>query len=270
MTRAVDIRSERRVLVTPATKWTECSCKADDFQIPIKLMSFLRPSYEPKFPSLERGLRSLDNGAKRKDNQSRSVYSANTSSHPPPVLLPSFRPEKMPENAEAVSATLSTGRNCTVEITNVTSAYCLINPKVYMSSGFCHHPPQPTVRITQTEVCSFTKDDDTATGAVGVLTYDLFHMQRRVCSERVAVMFSVPYDYNFYKNWLAVGVFEATRPCDKQLYKHMYQEKDFSNFARSEANGSGLEYKANDVDLRATMSNVGKAIVKLELYDKIQ
>uniref|UniRef100_A0A8C8H0E9 Cytolysin Src-1-like n=1 Tax=Oncorhynchus tshawytscha TaxID=74940 RepID=A0A8C8H0E9_ONCTS len=141
--------------------------------------------------------------------------------------------------------------------------------RVYMSSGFCYHPPQPTVRTTKTEVCSFTKDDDTATGAVGVLTYDLFHMQSRVCSERMAIMFSVPYDYNFYKNWLGVGVFEVARACDKQLYNHMYKEKDFSKFVRSEASGSGVEYKAQHVDLRATMSNVGKSIIKVELYDKL-
>lgn len=36
---------------------------------------------------------------------------------------------KMPETAEAVSATLTTNRNCTIEITNVSSNYCLINPK---------------------------------------------------------------------------------------------------------------------------------------------
>uniref|UniRef100_A0A3P8YTV7 Uncharacterized protein n=1 Tax=Esox lucius TaxID=8010 RepID=A0A3P8YTV7_ESOLU len=162
------------------------------------------------------------------------------------------------QNAEAVSASLTTKRNGTVEITDVTSAYCLINPKnwVYMSSGYCYHPPQPTVRITQIEVCSFTKDDDTATGAVGVLTYDLFHMHSRVCSEQEL-------------NWLGVGVFETACVCDKQQYKHMYQEKDFSNFARSKASGSGVEYKAKNVDLRASVSNVGKAIIKVELYDKM-
>ena len=36
---------------------------------------------------------------------------------------------KMPETAEAVSATLTTNRNCTIEITNLSSSYCLINPK---------------------------------------------------------------------------------------------------------------------------------------------
>ncbi|KAM7371906.1 hypothetical protein PAMP_009107 [Pampus punctatissimus] len=175
----------------------------------------------------------------------------------------------MPETAEAVSATLTTNRNCTIEITNISSSYCLINPKVHMTSGFCHHPPQPTIRTTRTEVCSFTKDDNTATGAVGLLTYDLFHMQSRVCSERMAIMFSVPFDRNLYKNQLVVGVVEQSCACDKNLYNQMYDGKDLGNFTRSETNGSGLEYKATYVDLKATMSTVGKAIVKVELYDKM-
>ncbi|KAF7656967.1 hypothetical protein LDENG_00033570 [Lucifuga dentata] len=176
---------------------------------------------------------------------------------------------KMIQTAESVSATLTTNRNCTVEISNVSSSFCLINPKVYMVSGFNHHPPSPTVRTSQTEVCSFTKDGNTATGAVGLLTYDLFHMQSRMCTERMAIMFSVPFDHNLYKNILAIGVFELSRACDKHLYDQMYKGKDLNNFTHSETNGSGLEYKATYVDLRATMSTIGKAIVKVELYDKM-
>lgn len=138
-----------------------------------------------------------------------------------------------------------------------------------MSSGFSFNPPQPTVRTIKSEVCSFDKDDNTASGVVGVLTYELFDMRNRHCNELVAVMFSVPFDYNIYKNWLAVGVFEKTRSCDEALYKHMYYEKNFTNFTRHEANGSGVAYQGRVVDVRATMSNVGRAIIKLELYDKM-
>uniref|UniRef100_A0A8C6WQZ0 Uncharacterized protein n=1 Tax=Neogobius melanostomus TaxID=47308 RepID=A0A8C6WQZ0_9GOBI len=175
----------------------------------------------------------------------------------------------MPEMAEKVSACLTTNRNCTVEITNVSSKFCLINPKVYMASGFSQHPPQPTIRTTKVEVCSFTKDDNTATGAVGMLTYDLYNMQGRTCSEQMAIMFSVPYDHNLYKNKMALGVFEPSRACDKQLYNQMYDGKDMSNLARSDTNGSGLEYKTQYVELRATMSTVGKAILKVELFDRM-
>ena len=144
---------------------------------------------------------------------------------------------------------------------------CLVL-RVYMSSGFSCYPPQPTVRSTLTEVCAFTKDDNTATGAVGLLTYDMFHRPSRVCSERLAIMFSVPFDRNLYKNRLAVGVVERSAACDGRLHDRMYDGKEPGGFARSEADGSGLVYNATYADLRATMSSVGKAIVKVELYDK--
>lgn len=138
-----------------------------------------------------------------------------------------------------------------------------------MSSGYCKHPPQPTVRSNLSEVCSFIKDDHTATGAVGLLTYDLFHKQSRVCSQRMAIMFSVPYDRNLYKNRLAVGVVEQSQACDKNLYDQMYDGKDLTRFSRCDNSASGLEYTAQYVDLRATMSTIGKTIVKVEIFDKM-
>lgn len=134
-----------------------------------------------------------------------------------------------------------------------------------MSSGFCHHPPQPTMPGIQPMVCSFNKDDNSATGAVGLLTYDLFHKASRVINRRIAIMFSVPYDRNLYKNRLAVGIFEASQACDKSLYQQMYDGEQ-TVFVRSDGNGSGLEFKDKQVSLRATMSTTGKAIVKVELF----
>lgn len=137
-----------------------------------------------------------------------------------------------------------------------------------MESGFVFSPPQPTIRTTKTELCSFTKDDNTATGAVGVLTYQMLDMRNGNCSELIAVMFSVPFDYNLYKNWLGVGIFEHTRACDKKLYELMYYSSDFANFARQETNGSGVKYAGKRVQVSACMSDVGKAIMKVELYDR--
>lgn len=85
----------------------------------------------------------------------------------------------------------------------------------------------------------------------------------------MAVMFSVPYDYGLYQNWLAVGVFPPEEKCDEKLYKHMYECKELTNFVRHEADGSGLKYEDQKVDVRACMSNGGQAIIKLELYDKM-
>lgn len=139
--------------------------------------------------------------------------------------------------------------------------------RVHMESGYAFNPPQPTVRPGNTELCSFTKQDNSASGTVGVLTYELCNPRIRCCDGVMAVMFSVPYDYNFSKNWLAVGIFNPGQACNEKLYKEMYNSKDNSYFNRREANGSGLIYKGKEMDVLATMSDEGRAVIKLEMYE---
>lgn len=47
------------------------------------------------------------------------------------VSLPSRPPAAaiMPETAESHAVALTTNRNCVIEITNVSTVYCLVNPK---------------------------------------------------------------------------------------------------------------------------------------------
>ncbi|XP_026171019.1 DELTA-stichotoxin-Hcr4a-like [Mastacembelus armatus] len=175
----------------------------------------------------------------------------------------------MSESAEAVAASLKSRRNVTIEITNLTSNYCLMDPKVFLESGNCHSPPQPTVRPLKTEVCIFSKSSAKATGTVGVLTYDLFERQSNSPTETVAIMFSVPYDYNMYKNWVAVGLYGLGKECNESLYKEMYYNKEQRGFVRDEAKGSGLTYEGAKLDIKVTMSPMGRAIMKVEVWDKL-
>ncbi|KAG7272291.1 hypothetical protein CRUP_014176 [Coryphaenoides rupestris] len=80
-------------------------------------------------------------------------------------------------------------------------------------------------------------------------------------------MFSVPWDYNLYKNWFAVGIYDKGRACDASLYKEMYYDKKQERFAREEANGSGISFAGDYLDVRATMSPMGHAIMKVEVWD---
>nr|XP_055049288.1 uncharacterized protein LOC129434378 isoform X1 [Misgurnus anguillicaudatus]XP_055049289.1 uncharacterized protein LOC129434378 isoform X1 [Misgurnus anguillicaudatus] len=170
--------------------------------------------------------------------------------------------------AESVSAFLDTNRNCTIQIANMSEVYSLNNAKVYTYSGYCCDPPQPTISSNKIDVCAFTKTANTACGAVGVLTYDLFHTKNQECTERMAIMFSVPYDYNLYSNYFGIGGFKMDHECNEALYNHMYYGND-SNFIRAIADVAGITYKTSRVEIRATMSNVGKAIIKLEIHDKL-
>ncbi|KAG7505286.1 hypothetical protein JOB18_028247 [Solea senegalensis] len=175
----------------------------------------------------------------------------------------------MSESAEAIAADVASKRSVVIEITNMTNNYCLINPRAFLENGETYNPPQPTVRPLKTEVCTFSKSGGKATGSVGVLTYDLLERSRNDYIETVAVMFSVPWDYHLYKNWLAVGIYDKGRACDEKLYKEMYYNKTQDPFVREEAKGSGINYEGKYLDIRATMSPLGNAIMKVEVWDKV-
>ncbi|KAM9831238.1 uncharacterized protein ACB057_005875 [Neosynchiropus ocellatus] len=181
----------------------------------------------------------------------------------------------MSETAEAHSSAFTTNRNCTIKITNLTHSYRLINPCVHMESGFPFSPPQPTIGFDKPEVCSFDKDDHTFSGAVGVMTYDVVNMSQSNCNLQLAIMFSVPFDYNLYKNWFGIGLFESSRPCDQALFQLMYDKADAKmtnedklDFSRQKANGSCLTHKRMPVVVRACMSDEGQAIIKLEVFEE--
>lgn len=145
----------------------------------------------------------------------------------------------------------------------------LVKFRVYLESGGCHSPPQPTVRPQKTEVCNFGKTSAKATGSVGVLTYELFERQSNCAKEMVAIMFSVPYDYNMYKNWLGLAIYNQGKECDKNLYQEMYYNKEQQGFVRHEAKGCGLTFEGQNLNIRATMSPMGRAILKVEVWDKL-
>ncbi|TNN33139.1 DELTA-sagatoxin-Srs1a [Liparis tanakae] len=148
----------------------------------------------------------------------------------------------MSESAEALAANLKSSRNVTIEITNLTNTYCLIDPN---------------------------KSSGKASGAVGVLTYDLFERHNGSASEKLAIMFSVPYDNSSYKNWLAIAIYAADKKCDEDLYKEMYYDKEPTAFVREEAKGCGLTFEGHKLDIKATMSPLGRSMLKVEVWDKL-
>lgn len=122
------------------------------------------------------------------------------------------------------------------------------------------------------ECCTFIKSDNSATGTYGVLMYDF--MARSQSSgepESLAIMFSVPWDYNLYQNWFGVGIYKTDYSCDKELLKEMYYEKmkKECSFVREEATGSGINYVGMNHDIRATMGPAANAIMKVEVWENL-
>uniref|UniRef100_A0A3B1JMA8 Bryoporin-like n=1 Tax=Astyanax mexicanus TaxID=7994 RepID=A0A3B1JMA8_ASTMX len=170
-------------------------------------------------------------------------------------------------SAEQISRNINTGRNVTIQITNYSNKYTLVDPRIYTYSGHCHNPPQPTIKKNTQEVCSFSKTAHTACGAVGVLTYQIIPDERCRCIRELAIMFSVPYDYNHYKNLFALGIFLPNQPCDETLYNKMYYEEG-QEYQRQNGTGSTMTYTSKDIILKGTMSPQGQSVMKVELWDK--
>ncbi|XP_067332503.1 DELTA-sagatoxin-Srs1a-like isoform X1 [Channa argus] len=165
---------------------------------------------------------------------------------------------------------IPTHRQCTIEIQNKSSVYILSNPQclsgfsVHAVSGSCDKPLPPTLSPTESGSALFIKTPHTACGSVGVFTYDLHNKATATYDGRVAVMFSVPYDFNLYSNWYAVGVFGVEKHCDKHLYEAMYYNAE-RGFVRGKAKGPSLTHRGAVVTIRATMSDSYQPVLKVQV-----
>ncbi|XP_036449609.1 bryoporin-like [Colossoma macropomum] len=169
---------------------------------------------------------------------------------------------------EQISQTINTGRNVTIQITNNCDAFTLANPRTHNISGYCHHPPQPTIITKSQETCSFSKTAYSARGSIGVLMYQILNNERNPVGE-LAIMFSVPYNYSLYENWFALGIYEPDISCDDNLFNKMYYDYDYNNpFSRCKGTGGVVPYFGKGVAVKGTMSAGGQSIIKVELTDE--
>lgn len=134
-----------------------------------------------------------------------------------------------------------------------------------MESGHCSEPLPVVVEPSCTACALFLKTANTACGAVGVFTYDLCSRPAAACTHKLAVMFSVPYDFNLYSNWFSVGIFDKTKQCDHGLYNQMYNRTDRA-FVRGKA-GSGLTFKKDQFTVMATMTNTYGPVIRAEVKE---
>uniref|UniRef100_A0A3B1JLK3 Uncharacterized protein n=1 Tax=Astyanax mexicanus TaxID=7994 RepID=A0A3B1JLK3_ASTMX len=144
--------------------------------------------------------------------------------------------------------------------------FCLCIFRIYTCSGYCHNPPQPTIKQNTLEVCSFSKTANTACGAVGVLTYQIINNEKDPIKQ-LAIMFSVPYNYNHYKNWFALGLIESDCSCDKELYRKIYYDES-DTFKRAIGTGNSITYSNDSFLLKGTMSPLGQSVIKVEFWEK--
>ncbi|KAI4880929.1 hypothetical protein NFI96_026587 [Prochilodus magdalenae] len=136
--------------------------------------------------------------------------------------------------------------------------------RIYTSQGYCFHPPQPTIEKNTREVCCFSKTSGAARGAIGVLMYEILTDSNRTMGV-LAIMFSVPFNYNLYRNWFALGIYDKRTLCNYDLFYEMYYAS--GPFTRSKARGTSIEYSGRGCVVKGAMSAFGQSIMKVEFRD---
>lgn len=126
--------------------------------------------------------------------------------------------------------------------------------RVYLSSGQCKEQLPPELHPTEEGSAHFAKIAGTACGTVGVFTYNLFREATGQENKKMAIMFHVPFNYHFYSNWYAMGVFDIETSCDSQLYNEMYYNEN-EKFLRFQANTKRETYRYDDVAIKCKMTN---------------
>ncbi|MCI4382404.1 hypothetical protein PGIGA_G00014490 [Pangasianodon gigas] len=167
-------------------------------------------------------------------------------------------------NIDNISRSIGTMRNLSIQITNFTDMYTLSNPRVHTSSGYSLDPPQPTIAKKTSEAYTFTNILAPVKGCVGVLAYQILKDEKHFVGELV-IMFSVPYDYILYENYLGLGIYEQHISCNDELFNQMYYEN--GPFTRMKATGSEIMYSGEGICVKGTMSSAGNAIIKVEFLD---
>nr|A0A515MEN7.2 RecName: Full=DELTA-actitoxin-Afr1c; Short=DELTA-AITX-Afr1c; AltName: Full=Alpha-helical pore-forming toxin; Short=PFT; AltName: Full=Cytolysin; AltName: Full=Fragaceatoxin B; Short=fraB [Actinia fragacea] len=93
------------------------------------------------------------------------------------------------------------------------------------------------------------------TGVVGVIAYAMSD------GNTLAVLFSIPFDYNLYSNWWNVKVYKGHRRADQAMYEELYY--DFSPFRGD--NGWHTKSIGYGLKGRGFMNSSGKAILQIHV-----
>merc|ERR1712227_40864 len=108
-------------------------------------------------------------------------------------------------------------RGCAIATANTGKGTVLENPRFWLRSGMSYAHMPPELKYGQSGLKLFVKKDWQATGTVGIVTYDIAGTDHKV-----AILWSVPFDWNLYDCWFNVKIYPKTYPTGDHMYEQMY------------------------------------------------
>ncbi|XP_028929685.1 DELTA-thalatoxin-Avl1a-like [Ornithorhynchus anatinus] len=167
----------------------------------------------------------------------------------------------MAQTIEHLVHEVEAGRCVGIEITNTTNM-TFRSPRTFCFSGHTLTPPTPIIHPNNAGFCIFVKRKFSLRGSVGLLVYEIE-------DQTLAIMFSNPFDYNFFKVEFAValsGYKEETQDL-KAFFELLYHEKQKGWLKMAKEKlcecQCPVSLENNGIRVTATMSNNAKAIIKV-------
>ncbi|KAL3870184.1 hypothetical protein ACJMK2_038333 [Sinanodonta woodiana] len=153
--------------------------------------------------------------------------------------------------------------NCGIEVENWTK-FPFTDPVVKIYAGALSTPPGD-ILPSKREAMVARKSSDSATGTFGTVSWLVEGHSRRI-----VVMWAVPYDINFYSNWLGVGITAPGVTFHAQgndWFNQMYYGTSSVSlgFSRSEYywESNPVIYRDDLIQISGTMSTGHQAQVKI-------
>ena len=127
-------------------------------------------------------------------------------------------------------------------------------------------PLPPQIEKFSNGSANFSSTLLTACGSVGVFTYKLVHDPHRDYNAVLALMFSVPFDYNLYSNWCAAGIFCRGTECDNHLFELMYYGAEMG-FVRVKGGEAARTYKGEIVEVTVGITKSSRAVLSVDIKE---
>ncbi|XP_055348083.1 tereporin-Ca1-like [Paramacrobiotus metropolitanus] len=160
---------------------------------------------------------------------------------------------------DAVMKAITHNVAATLEIRNFTR-YNLTNPQTQINAGYVKIPAED-VEAGVREIMAMHKTDHTATGTSGVVSWLI-----NGSNERLVIMWSAPYSFDFHSNWMGVGIQSAGFQLDAKTFNEMYKGEE-SWFRRKEfyKDTNQLVLQGRNIIVTATMGTTHKADIVVEV-----
>ena len=119
--------------------------------------------------------------------------------------------------------------------------------------------------LGQREALSGHKVGYCATGACGVVSWNIVGTMNRL-----SVMYSCPYNFDFFSNRLGVGIYTCEDEPKQKLFNRMYYGKKMPYFQRRKFRNklTPISLEVSDYQIYATMGSSHKPEIKIWLFPK--